>query len=92
MPKKKEAGEKKEKEVGKITHFYSNIGVAVVEISAPLSVGDEIHIKGVTTDFTQTIDSMQVEHETIKKATKGKVIGLKVADKVREGDVVYKVG
>ncbi len=77
--------------VGKVTHFFSNIGVAVIQLDKPLKVGDTIHIKGATSDVTQPIDSMQVEHEKIEKAKKGDSIGLKVQDKVREHDVVYKV-
>lgn len=80
-----------EKEVGKVSHFYGGISVAVVELSGALKVGDKIHIKGATTDFTQEVSSMQIEHKDIKEAKKGDSIGLKVAEKVRDGDVVYKV-
>jgi len=86
MPK----AEKKEKPIGKITHYYDNIEVGIIEVKSTLSVGDTIHIKGNVTDFEQEIDSMQIEHEQIKKAKKGDMIGLKVKDKVREGDIVYK--
>jgi len=82
----------KEKLIGKITHYFTNIGVAVVEISdGKLDMGDKIHIKGATSDFEQTIDSMQVEHESVEKAKKGEAVGLKVEQQVREGDEVYKV-
>jgi len=77
-------------EVGKVTHFYSKISVAVVQLTAPLSVGDTILIKGDTTNLEQTVDSMQIEHENIQKAEAGKAIGLKVKDRVRPGDTVYK--
>lgn len=77
-------------EVGKVTHFYSKINVAVVQLTAPLGVGDTILIKGDTTNFEQTIDSMQIEHENIQRAEAGKAIGLKVKDRVRPGDTVYK--
>ncbi len=81
-----------EKLVGKITHYFTNIGVAVVEITdSGLNVGDKIHIKGATSDFEQAIDSMQVEHENVKKAKKGEAVGLKVDQQVREGDDVFKV-
>jgi len=81
-----------EKLIGKITHYFTNIGVAVLELSdGQLSVGDKIHIKGSTSDFEQTIDSMQVEHENVEKAKKGDAIGLKVDQQVREGDEVYRV-
>lgn len=81
-----------EEEVGKITHYYSKIGVAVLELTkSSIKVGDTIHIKGHTTDLTETIDSMQIEHEDIEEAKKGQAIGLKVADHVREHDTVFKV-
>jgi len=81
-----------EKLVGKITHYFTNIGVGVIEITkGDLKVGDKIHIKGATSDFEQTIDSMQIEHENIEKAKKGQAIGLKVEQQVREGDEVYKI-
>jgi len=85
------SGEKELIEVGKVTHFFSKISVAVVELSATLSVGDRIAIKGPTTDFEQTIESMQIEHVNVKKAEKGQSIGLKVNERVREKDTVYKV-
>jgi putative protease len=79
------------KEIGKISHYYTNIGVGVVELSDTLKVGDKIRIKGATTDFEQTIDSMQIEHNKIEEAKAGQSIGLKVKDHVRQHDVVYKV-
>lgn len=84
--------EKKEELIGKITHYFGKIEVGIIEITkGSLAVGDTIHIKGTSTDFEQKVDSMQIEHEQINKAKKGDVIGLKVKDKVREGDEVYKV-
>lgn len=80
-----------EKEIGQITHYYTKIGVAVVKLTGDLEVGDRIHIVGHTTDLTQTVDSMQIEHEQVEKAAKGQSIGLKVSDHVREGDKVYKI-
>ncbi|GBE04766.1 MAG TPA: translation elongation factor-like protein [Nitrospirae bacterium] len=77
--------------VGKITHYYSKIGVAAVEIRDSLKTGDLIHIKGHTTDFEQKVENMQIEHEQVTKAAKGQVIGLKVKDFVREHDTVYRV-
>jgi putative protease len=77
-------------EVGCITHFFSKINVAIVELKAPLNVGDTITIKGPTTDFEQNVDSMQIEHENVQKAQAGQSIGLKVEQRVRETDVVYK--
>ena len=83
------AGEKKL--VGKITHYFTKIGVAIIELENTLKTGDEISIEGVSTNFTQEIDSMQIEHKNVKEAKKGESIGLKVADKVREGDHVFKI-
>lgn len=80
-----------EKAIGRVTHYFSKLGVAVVELDEALEVGDQIHVKGHTSDFTQTIDSMQIEHESVEAAQPGQSIGLKVADHVREHDVVYKV-
>lgn len=78
-------------EIGKITHYFTNIGVAVIELSGDLKAGDTIHIKGATSDFKQKVKSMQIEHESIEKAEAGQSIGLKVAEHAREGDKVYKV-
>jgi selenocysteine-specific translation elongation factor len=78
-------------EIGKVTHYFTKIGVAVVELTASLSVGDKIRISGPTTDFEQTVESMQIEHENVKTAKAGQSIGLKVAEHVRETDTVYKV-
>jgi len=84
--------EKKEELIGKITHYFGKIEVGIVEITkGGLAVGDTIHIKGTGTDFEQPVDSMQIEHEQVDKVKKGDVIGLKVKDKVKEGDEVYKV-
>ncbi|KPJ74049.1 hypothetical protein AMJ52_02055 [candidate division TA06 bacterium DG_78] len=81
-----------EKLIGKITHYFNKISVGIIEITeGELAVGDTIHIKGHTTDFTQTVTSMQIEHENIEKAKKGDSIGLKVDSHVHEKDEVYKV-
>ncbi|TSC95115.1 MAG: hypothetical protein CEN87_127 [Parcubacteria group bacterium Licking1014_1] len=83
---------KEGKLIGKITHYFSNIGVAVIDVSDSLEEGDTIRIiGGENTDFTQTVGSMQIEHEKIKTAKKGDSAGLKVNEKVREGYNVYKV-
>lgn len=79
----------KEKAIGKITHFYTKIGVGIIELSSPLKVGDKIKIKGHSTDIEQDVDSIQVDHAEVEEAKKGDVIGLKVSDKVREGDEVF---
>ena len=77
--------------VGKITHYYDKISVAVVEVLAPLAVGDSIKISGHGRDFTQTVSSMQIEHEEIKEAKKGQVVGMKVDQEAKEGDEIFRV-
>ena len=78
-------------EVGRVTHFYPRISVAIVELKAPLNVGDKILIRGATTNFEQTVESMQIEHRNIEKAEAGQIIGLKVKERVRENDKVYRI-
>jgi len=80
-----------EKKVGEVTHYWRKISVAGIKLTDTLSVGDTIRIRGATTDFEQTVGSMQIEHENIETAEKGQEVGLKVKDKVRRGDTVYKV-
>ena len=77
-------------EVGRITHFFSKIGVAVVELTAPLAVGERILVKGPSTDFEQVVESMQIEYKNIPRAEAGQSVGLKMAEHVRERDLVYK--
>ena len=82
----------KEKQIGEVIHFFSNIKVAVIKLSAPLLVGDTIHIVGgEDTDFEQPVKSMQVDHGKIEKAKKGNEVGIKVKKKVREGYRVFKI-
>lgn len=83
---------KEGKLIGKVSHYFSKIGVAVIELSGSLSIGDTVRIVGgEETDFEQTIDSMEMEHEKIEKAKKGDAIGTKVKEKVREGYKVFKI-
>ena len=78
--------------IGKVVHYFDKIGVAVIALDAPLKVGDTIRIVGgESTDFTQEVGSMEIEHEKIKKAKKGQEVGLKVKEKVREGYKVYRI-
>ena len=77
--------------VGEVSHYFTKIGVAVIEVSSPMKVGDQIAIKGMTTNFEQTIGSMQVEGENLEEANPGDDIGMKVADRVRKGDIVYRL-
>ena len=87
MAEEKEQG----KLIGKITHYFSHINVAVIELTSPLNVGDQIRIVGGETDFNQEVKSMEMEHEKLSKAKKGDSVGLKVEQKVREGYKVYKI-
>ena len=77
--------------IGKIIHYFDKIGVAVIELTGTLSTGDTIKISGHDNEFTQTVDSMQVEHEQIPEAKKGDAVGMKVTQPVKEGDEVFKV-
>ncbi len=77
--------------IGKITHYFSHLSVAVIELSDVLSVGDTIRIVGGETDFTQSVDSMEIDREKVEKAKTGDSVGLKVEQKVREGYKVYKI-
>ena len=77
--------------IGKITHYFGNIGVAVIELTNTLSVGDTIRIVGGETDFTQTVESMEIEHQKVNEAKSGDSIGMKVSQKVREEYKVYKL-
>lgn len=80
-----------EEEIGRITHYFNKISVAALELSGNLEVGDMVHIKGHTSDFTQSIESMQIEHESVEKAGPGETVGVRVKEHVHEHDVVYKV-
>ncbi len=79
------------KEVGVVEHFFSKIGVAAIKITDVLKVGDKIRIKGATTDFEQVVESMEINRQKIEEAKPGDEIGIKVLERVREGDKVYKV-
>jgi len=81
-----------DKPAGKVTHYYDKIGVAVVEVMSSLAVGDEIKVSGHEGEFNQKIESMQIEHEQIQKAGKGKVVGMKLEQPVKEHDLIFKVG
>lgn len=80
-----------EKLIGEITHYFGKIEVAIIKLKDTLKEGDTIHIKGKNTDFTQSVSSMQVEHENVKSAKKGEMIGIKVEKKITEGDQVFLV-
>ena len=78
-------------EIGRVNHYYSKIAVAVLKLSGSLNVGDQIRIVGPRTETAQLVKSMQVDHKSIEQANSGDLVGLKVKDKVREGDAVYKL-
>lgn len=77
--------------VGEVNHFYNRIGVAVIDLSDSLQLGDQVHFLGRSTDFRQEVQSMQIEHESISEAGKGQEIAMKVERRVRNHDKVYKL-
>lgn len=89
---KKKSQAKKEELIGKVTHFFPRVRAGVIKITkSSLSLGDTIHIKGNTSDFTQKVSSLQINNKPIKKALKGKVVGVLVRQRVRKKDKVYKI-
>jgi translation elongation factor EF-1alpha len=78
-------------EIGRVKHYYSKIAVAIIELSDGLQVGEQIKIVGPKTETEQTVKSLQVDHQNISEAKPGNLVGLKVKDKVREGDAVFKI-
>ena len=80
-----------EVEIGKISDFFAHPVVAGIELTAPLEVGDKVHITGHTTDVTCTVVTMQINNVNVTTAKVGDAIGIKVSDRVRKGDTVYKV-
>ena len=78
--------------IGKVSHYYDKLGVAIVDLDATLSVGDKIKfVRGGEDLFEQNVDSIQIEHEKVESADKGIVIGIKAEKEVKEGAEVYKV-
>ena len=82
---------KETKPIGEVTHFFGNLGVAIVKFTQPVAIGTEVHFKGATTDFKEKITSMQFDHKSIDSAKKGEEVGIKVKGKVRDGDQVFLV-
>jgi len=80
-----------EKEIGKVSSYFSHIGVAAIRLSGKLKVGDKIHVMGHTTDFEQKVKSMEIENKKVTEAKKGDHIGIKVEEKVRPNDKVFLV-
>lgn len=80
-----------EEPIGKISHYFGHLEVAALKLTGALKVGDQIHVKGHTTDFTQPVDSLEVEHQKVPQAGAGQEVAFKVKDKARTGDDVFKV-
>jgi len=80
-----------EEEVGKVSDFFARPVVAGIELTAPIKVGDTIHIKGHTTDLELSVDSMQINNVNVNEAKAGDSVGIKIPDRARRGDTVYKV-
>ena len=80
-----------EEKIGEITHYFGHIPAGIIKLTGTLKKGTKIHIKGATTDFTQEVTSMQVDHKDIEEAKKGKEIGIEIDQKVRDGDEVFIV-
>lgn len=77
--------------IGRVTHYFSKIGVAIIELEDNLKVGETIRILGGETDFEQSVESMELNHKKVQEAKAGESVGLKVNQKVREGYKVYKI-
>lgn len=77
--------------VGTVTNYFSKLGVAAIDLEDSVKTGDTLHFKGAHTDFTQPVDSMQVEHESVEQAGAGSQVGIKVSERVRPGDSVLLV-
>jgi putative protease len=80
-----------EKLIGKVIHYFDKIQVAIVELKDKIKIGDKIKIKGHNKEFEQEVTSLQIEHKDVKEAKKGETVGMKVTEKVKEGDGVYLV-
>jgi translation elongation factor EF-1alpha len=80
-----------EKKIGKITHYFDHIPAGIIKLTGSLKIGDKVHFKGTTTDFEQEISSMQIDHKDTEKAKAKDEVGVKITDRVREGDEVFLV-
>jgi translation initiation factor IF-2 len=80
-----------EERIGIVKDYFAKIGVAGIDVEGTLRVGDTIHIKGHTTDLEEVVESLQIEHAQVAEAKAGDAIGIKVKDRCRGGDVVYRV-
>ncbi|MEX0675646.1 MAG: hypothetical protein WD063_01130 [Pirellulales bacterium] len=81
-----------EEEIGRVTHYFGKIGVAAIEVtSGSLAVGDTIHVKGHTTDFTEVVSSIEIDNHPVPQITAGQSAAIKIAEHARAHDVVYKL-
>ncbi len=84
--------ESTEQKIGIVEHYFTNLSVAAIKITnGEIAIGDTIHIKGSTTDFQQNVGSMEIDRKAVERAGVGSSIGIKAKERVREGDLVYKV-
>ena len=80
-----------EREIGMVTHYWTDLGVAGIHLTEPIDIGDHIHVLGHTTDFEQDVGSMQIEHRYVRHANPGDDVGIRVGEHVREHDHIYKL-
>ena len=81
----------KEEKIGEVIHYFPHIPAGAIHLKGTLKVGDTIHIKGHTTDFTQVVESMQIENTPVEEGKTGEDVGIKIKERVRSHDIVYKV-
>ncbi|MFP6562854.1 MAG: translation elongation factor-like protein [Myxococcota bacterium] len=81
-----------EEEIGRVEDYFAKVGVIALKLGEPLAVGDRIRVKGHTTDFTQPVKSIQIEHESVERAKRGASVGIRVKKRCRRGDRVYRQG
>ena len=78
-------------QVGKVTHYFDKIGVAVIDVVKPIAVGSTVKFSGHDNEFEQTVESLQIEHENVAKVGKGKSCGIKVERPVKPGDILFAI-
>jgi len=77
--------------LGRVEDYFAHVGVVALTLQAPLSVGDMIRVKGHTTDITQKVESIQINHQPVQSASSKDAIGIRIADRSRKGDAIYKI-
>jgi len=78
-------------EIGRVDDYFAKVGVVALQLGKPLAVGDRVRVKGHTTDFVQSVKSLEIEHEAVEMARRGEAVGIKVKKKCRRGDRVFKL-